>query len=57
MTLSKACRLDGTIVADEAIESIWRSNKGVILCKLDIEKANIIMWIDLSLLGYGEGGF
>ena len=31
--------LDAILVANEAIDSILRSNKGVVLCKLDIEKA------------------
>ena len=32
--------LDAVLVANEAIDSVLRSNGGFILCKLDIEKAN-----------------
>ena len=31
--------MDAVLVANEAIDSIVKSNRGVILCKLDIEKA------------------
>ena len=31
--------MDAVLIVNEAIDSILKSNKGVILCKLDIEKA------------------
>ncbi|RVW31853.1 hypothetical protein CK203_099033 [Vitis vinifera] len=38
--------MDAALVANEAIDSILKSNREAILCKLDIEKA-MIMWIGL----------
>ena len=31
--------MDAVLIANEAINSILKSNRGAILCKLDIEKA------------------
>ena len=51
--------MDTMLVANEAIDSIVKSNRGVILCKLDIEK--IYGHVDWSFLlavlekmGFGE---
>ncbi|RVW17679.1 hypothetical protein CK203_071704 [Vitis vinifera] len=39
--------MDVVLIANEAIDSILKSNRGAILCKLDIEKA-MIMWSELK---------
>ena len=51
--------LDATLVANEVINSILKSNEGVMMCKLDIEKA--VDHVDCSfllsvmgLIGFGE---
>ena len=51
--------LDVVLVANEAIDSILRSNGGFILCKLDIEKAydhvdwSFLCWV-MKKMGFGE---
>ena len=51
--------MDAVLIVNEAIDSILKSNKGVILCKLDIEKAyNHVDWLFLLAvlenMGFGE---
>ena len=51
--------MDAVLVANEAIDSIVKSNRGVILCKLDIEKAYDHVDWDFLLavmekMGFGE---
>ena len=51
--------MDAVLVANEAIDSILKSNRGVILCKLDIEKAyDYVDWsfllAVLEKMGFGE---
>ena len=51
--------MDAVLVANEAIDSIVKSNKGAILCKLDIEKAyDHVDWTFLlavlKKMGFGE---
>ena len=51
--------MDTVLVANEAIDSIVKSNRGVILCKLDIEKAYDHVDWDFLLavmekMGFGE---
>ena len=51
--------MDAVLVANEAIDSIVKSNKGAILCKLDIEKAyDHVDWAFLlavlEKMGFGE---
>ena len=51
--------MDAVLVANEAINSILKSNRGVILCKLDIEKAyDYVDWsfllAVLEKMGFGE---
>ena len=36
--------LDVAFVANEVIDSILKSNERAVMCKLDIEKACMIMW-------------
>ena len=51
--------LDAMFVANEAIDSILRNNRGAILCKLDIEKAyehvdwSFLCWV-MEKMGFGE---
>ena len=51
--------LDVVLVANEAIDSILRSNGGFIICKLDIEKAydhvdwSFLCWV-MKKMGFGE---
>ena len=48
--------LDAMLIANEVIDLILKSNEGVILCKLDIEKAyDHVEWSFFSY-GYGENG-
>ena len=51
--------MDVVLVANEAIDSIVKSNSGVIFCKLDIEKAyDHVDWAfllaGLENMGFGE---
>ena len=51
--------MDAMFIANEAIDSILKSNEGVILCKLDIEKTyGHVEWsFSLSIMekmGFGE---
>ena len=47
------------LVANEAVDSILRSNRGAILCKLDIEKAynhvdwSFLCWV-MEKMDFGE---
>ena len=43
--------MDAMLIADEAIDSILKSNGGAILCKLDIVKL-AIMWSDLHFFRF-----
>ena len=52
--------MDAVLIANEAIDSILKSNRGAILCKLDIEKAyDDVDWsfllAVLEKMGFGEG--
>ena len=52
--------MDAVLIANEAIDSILKSNRGAILCKLDIEKAyDDVDWsfllAVLENMGFGEG--
>ena len=50
--------LDVALVANEAIDSIVRNNRGALLCKLDIEKAydhvdwSFLCWV-MEKMGFG----
>ena len=51
--------MDAVLIANEAIDSILKSNRGAILCKLDIEKAyDHVDWsfllAVLGKMGFGE---
>ena len=51
--------MDAVLIANEAIDSILKSNKGAILCKVDIEKAyDHVDWsfllVVLEKMGFGE---
>ena len=51
--------IDAVLIANEAIYSILKSNRGAILCKLDIEKAHDHMeWhfllVVLEKMGFGK---
>ena len=51
--------MDAVLVANEAIDSIVKSNRGAIICKLDIEKAyDHVDWLFLlavmEKMGFGE---
>ena len=51
--------MDAVLIANEAIDSILKSNRGVILCKLDIEKVyDHVDWsfllAVLEKMGFGE---
>ena len=51
--------LDAALVANEVIDSIVKSNEGVVICKLDIEKAyDHVDWSFLlsvmGMMGFGE---
>ena len=52
--------MDAVLIANEAINSILKSNRGAILCKLDIEKTyDHVDWsfllAVLEKMGFGEG--
>ena len=51
--------MDAVLVANEAIDSILKSNRGAILCKLDIKKVyDHVDWsfllVVLEKMGFGE---
>ena len=51
--------IDVVLIANEAIDSILKSNRGAILCKLDIEKAHdhvdcYFLLAVLENMGFGE---
>ena len=49
--------MDAVLIANEAIDSILKSNRGAILCKLDIEKAHDHMDWSFLLAVLGKMGF